>query len=432
MEQIRVVPKDLLCLIPKFEGEENLLNLFIRKAQYIYAGFADSNNPVQSLYVFYAITSRLAGRAAALLSEREDVNTWDVLRDLLIQHFGDPRSEECIAIELEQLKLKHGESYKEFCHRIQHMRSTLFAKVNLLRDEGVKAAKMIIYNNMCMNVFLFNLPEDLIRVVRLKQCGSLEIALSVVIEEVNFINQCSAKKQTKPAPTPQNFKPTQSMQPAILPSFAPNFKFGNPQFGQPNKFQTPNQNFKFGIPHQPQITPRFGSPNQQNPSGWKFNQNSGPQNYRFGIPNQQQKFGFGIPTQNQGFRPPMNNFARHPPGFQPQNNFKFGIPHQNVQSQKPTLDTDVSMRTARPLRQNMIDGSHEADNSNVFYNNEADVSPDCYEYQDVTYNENYMYNLDTPQMAIEPYAETPEVYYQEVDSCDVENFQAQASSYHPK
>lgn len=65
-------------------------------------------------------------------------------------------SEECIAIELETLKINSGESYLDFRNRIQHTRSTLIAKVNVIDD------------NMALNVFLYNLPEDLLRIVRLK------------------------------------------------------------------------------------------------------------------------------------------------------------------------------------------------------------------------------------------------------------------------
>lgn len=285
MEQIRVIPRDLLCIIPKFEGEGGLLNLFIKKAQYVYSAFTDSTVSAQQTYVFHAITSRLSGKAATLLSEREDITSWDALRDVLIQHFGDPRSEECIAIELEQMKIKSGESYIDFCHRIQQIRSTLFAKVNLLADEGVKSAKMIVYNNMSLNVFLYNLPEDLIRIVRLKQCGNLEIALSIVTEEVNFMNQYNAKNKLRLAP--QALK----LQPVSHPAFTSNptgsFRFGSPQLHQ-NKFQMPQQNFRFGIPQQQnQAHNRFGSQLQQGPSGFRFNQNPGPQNFKFGIPRPQ-------------------------------------------------------------------------------------------------------------------------------------------------
>lgn len=415
MEQIRTIPKDILCIIPKFSGEEGLLNLFIKKGQYVYNAFSPTSaTPLsQKTYVFHAISSRLCGRAAILLSEREDINSWDSLQEILIQHFGDPRSEECIAIELEQLKIKSGESYIELCHRIQHMRSSLFSKVNLLTDEGVKAAKMIVYNNLALNVFLYNLTEDLIRIVRLKGCPSLETALSIVTEEVNFMQQYNAKNKTRQHSTPQAFKPPQP-NPFTGANATPNFKFGTPQLAQ--RFPIPNPNFKFG-PQQPQQGFRFTPQNQ--PTGYRFNPNQAPQqNFRFGVPRQQSNF--GIPQQ--GYRPPFNNnFTRPPPppGMAPQHNFKFGIPYARQQAPNPLASTDVSMRTARPLRQNMLTTPSEpADSENLFYDNEIVESlPE--QYNDADNYENYT-QIETQQYDEACYPEP------------LENFHVQASSFHPK
>lgn len=427
MEQsIRIVPKDLLCLIPKFEGEENILNLFIKKAQYIYNGYATPNNSVQQQYVFHAITSRLYGRAAALLSEREDINSWVALRDVLIQHFGDPRSEDCIAIELEQMKINTGESYIDFCHRIQHMRSTLFAKVNLITDEGVKAAKMIVYNNMALNVFLYNLTEDLIRIVRLKGCPSLEVALSIVTEEVNFMTQFNAKQKQRQASAP--IKPQLSLPSTTTPG-------NNNRFGliPQNKFTTPNQNFKFGIPQQQPQGFRFGLQPQNSNTGFRpaFQGNYQPTGFRFNQNPGHQNFKFGIPHQGQGFRPQLNqNFARptlsQRPFGQPPQGFKFGIPHQNLQHPRPLENTDVSMRTARPLKQNMINAS--ADTENAFYNNELveDGQENSDGYNTAYYDETQAYNLEMePQM----YETTPDGH-DYTEQGKIENFHAEASDRH--
>lgn len=391
MEQIRIIPKDLLCLIPKFEGDEGLLNLFLKKAQYVHKAYASAAcPPAQQLYVFHAISSRLVGKAANLLSERDDITNFETLQAILIQHFGDPRSEECIAIELEQLKIKTGESYIEFCHRIQHTRSTLFAKVNLLTDEGVKAAKMIVYNNLSLNVFLFNLPEDLIRIVRLKGCTNLEAALSIVTEEVNFLNQYNAKKQARTgAQMPQ--RPALPQNNNIPTS---NFKFGIPPTqGNVRPYTMPSQPLR----HNPQQGFRPNLPFTQQgfrpnlpfnqPSGFRFNPPQ--QNFKFGMP-QNQNFKFGIPQQ--GYRPQWNNQQPR----QPQQ-FKFGIPQQQqpfpFTRREPLENTDVSMRTARPLRQNAL----EVPDSNEYYTEENNEPSDEQHYFD--YNGEYEAVLDEDNAA---------------------------------
>lgn len=104
----------------------------------------------------------------------------------MIQHFGDPRSEECVAIELETLKIKQSESYLQFCSRIQDIRAILISKVNQNSSTTLREAKTIIYNNTSLNVFMYNLPEHMVRIVRIKNPTSLEDALKYVLEEVNF------------------------------------------------------------------------------------------------------------------------------------------------------------------------------------------------------------------------------------------------------
>ncbi|XP_045504925.1 uncharacterized protein LOC123701475 [Colias croceus] len=364
MEEIKLIPREILCIIPKFDGDEKLLNLFINKSEYIIRSFQDANNNAQNLYVYHAITSRLIGKAASLLSDYQNITSWTELKEILTQHFGDPRSEECIALELEGLKIKQGESYIQFCHRIQNVKSSLFSKVNRLTDEGVKAAKMIIYNNTALNVFLYNLPEDMIRIVRLRGCTNLENALSVVTEEVNFIQQYNAKI-SKPKPITQN-----TFQNPLKPNFSTmplnqNFKYGSPQqpigyrpnFAQqprPNLMQPPRPNFIQQLRQTPQAQGyKFGTQSNNNHQLRPF-QNSG---YKFGIPNQQTA----------------------------QPRFKFGIQH--AQAPNPGLNSDVSMRTA-PMRQNVTHNLYYCDepnyenydNSTLDYNEEA--ANELYEYTD--------------------------------------------------
>lgn len=210
------IPNEMLRLIPYFGGDKRHLNIFLRKCEYVinkYRGHEEQNT-----YVFHAITSRLTDNAAALLSEREDITNWSALRELLGQHFGDPRSEECINIEIERCKIRTGESYLDFCNRIQNIRSLLISKVNLLTNADIKRAKIAIYNHTALNVFLYNLPEHLVRVVRLNTPATLEQASSIVMEEVNFHEQYTSRNRIHGAlQTPRP--------PANITPFG--FKFGN-------------------------------------------------------------------------------------------------------------------------------------------------------------------------------------------------------------
>ncbi|KOB54715.1 Cytadhesion [Operophtera brumata] len=251
------IPRDALRLIPDYNGDTKVLSFFLKKCEFVisrYQGTADRNE-----YIMQAITSKLTGKAAALISERGEFTTYTELKALLVQHFGDPRSEECVAIELETIKIKNNESYLEFCSRIQNIRSVLLSKVNQgVYSNEVKKAKHIIYNNTSLNVFLYNLPEHMVRLVRIKNPTELEEALKYVLEEVNFQEQYNLRSK--------------------MLRTQPIFQLQNP-----NKFPLPERQFKFGIPHPQGLLPKLG------------------QNFKpFGFANQQGVFGYKSPNKPQG------------------------------------------------------------------------------------------------------------------------------------
>lgn len=190
MAQIETIPSDIIKIIPIFNGDSHLLNMFIKKCEYIILNFGYMNSFYQTEYLMHVITSRLSGKAATMVSDNEHlINDWEQLKMLLYQHFGDQRSEECLLMELESISLKPGETFLELCNRIQLHRSNLFAKLNSTIGIYAKDSKKEIYNHIALNVFLYNLPKGLMRIVRLKNPQTLEDALQIVMEEVNFNNQ---------------------------------------------------------------------------------------------------------------------------------------------------------------------------------------------------------------------------------------------------
>jgi hypothetical protein len=146
------------------------------------------------------------------------------------------------------------ETYLEFCNKIQHVKSTLIAKVNFITNAHLRQSKVTIYNNMAMNVFLYNLPEELLHIVRLKGCNFLETALGIVLEEVNFLYQYNSRiKMLKP----QHFTHYKNDR---------NY-FANDKNLMPIQLNVvqPQQPFKYGIPHNAQVPKfKFGIPQSKN------------------------------------------------------------------------------------------------------------------------------------------------------------------------
>ena len=322
MENIVKIPVEISNIIPKFDGDEKLLSLFISKCEYVIQMCVVEGNSAQDLYVFHVITSKLTGQAARLISERQDLNTWSSLKSALEQHFGDPRSEECIAIELETLKINSNESYLDFCNRIQYIKSTLIAKVNLLTNNSLRESKIIIYNNLAMNVFLYNLPEDLLRIVRLKACSSLENSLSIVLEEVNFMHQYNSRNKMLKQPHSNTMT---SSNPYLQSTYMkPFFNTIKPNNNNPNPLQQKTQPQPLHKHHQ------FQSINPQQPPKFKFGIN----------PSKQIK----LPVQNKfGYKPQFN---QNQFGYRPQFNQNQGQQPFGYRPQRQINNNDVSMRTA--------------------------------------------------------------------------------------
>lgn len=428
--QIVPIPNEMLRLIPLFGGDKRQLSLFLRKCEYVITRFRGHEE--QNIYVLHAITSRLIDNAAALLSEREDVSNWSALRELLQQHFGDPRSEECISIELESCKIKSGESYLDFCCRVQTIRSLLISKVNLLSDTELKRAKIAIYNNTALNVFLYNLPENMVRVVRLKAPATLEDALGVVLEEVNFLEQYTMRNRMHGN--------NSALKPSTVPGLG--FKFGNtppvtfqPQGGLkpfvlPYNYATP-QKFNFGLPQNSQnIRPQFG---QQNNFGYKPQLGYRPPQfgYRPQLTSQQQ---FGYRPQQFGYKPPQLGYKPPQFGNRPQQNFgmtpqQFG--YKPPQIQKPHYQsTDVSMRTLPPRpqpqqapQQGFRLNELTSDNDDVQYHD------DYYHDGDYGYDSHDVYPIDDVQwMPSQDYNDEMTITDErDIPETETANFQIQAS-----
>ncbi|XP_045450982.1 uncharacterized protein LOC123659860 [Melitaea cinxia] len=310
---VSLIPKEILDLIPLYSGDKRQLNLYLQKCQYVIEHY--NGNEEQNLYVFNALTSRLRDDAAALLSEREDIVTWSTLKTLLIQHFGDHRSEECINIELESLKIIPGETFLEFCNRIQGVRSLLMSKVNSIHDPDLKLAKSVIYNNTALNVFLYNLPENMVRLVRLKSPTTLEAALSILLEEVNFLEQYKMRNHIHGNSQIMGSRPSMTQQFDHKPSlpFYPQFNFNNsqktPQIQGQGQLPRPSFGYR----------PQLGFQSQQ--LGYRPSQQFG---YR---PSQQ--FGYR-PPQKFGYRPPQELGYRPPQqfGYKPPQQFGYKPPQQ--------------------------------------------------------------------------------------------------------
>lgn len=349
MENVTRVPQEMVNIIPIFSGDARMLPLYIKKCEYVLTTF--QGTIAQNNYLFHVLTSRLSGEAASLVGERDSIDTWDELKKLLNQHFGDPRTEDCLAMELESCRINRGESYLDFCHRIQRMRSVLFAKISeTIIDDSLRKAKQIIYSNRAMNVFLFNLPPFLVRLVRLRDVTTLEDALKIVLEEQNFQAVYDSKTNDR-----RNFSRTNRPN---LPNYQNASESNNQKKDSHSVSSThvpnnaTNSTSTPGNSHQSRYYKQHNNVQRNQDSFNRTNNNnSSPQSSRSSFP---------VAQQSQ-------QFAAHAPGTS-----TFA-----AQASTSGANTDVTMRTASSRRVNYINNSsnNEQSSSNS-YNECQEFSPE--------------------------------------------------------
>ena len=302
--------------IPHYDGNPHTLNVFIDNCDFLYNTFANANNSSLTNFILRAIIGKLTGRALMLIGSRIELKTWNEVKRALQLSFGDQRNVDCLIQDLIVLKPFKSESPYNFGMRCQDARSLIVSKINCSNMSAAeKMIRLESYDDLALKTYLRGLPGQLQTNVRLRNPDSLEKAMSLVIEEENFLYAAqrvnTLNSQTyKPA---QKITPNTIQQNKPIPQFVPftipqsNFNNFRPAFQ--NNFRPPN--------FQRQTFNQF-RPNFQN-NQWQPNPNS---NRNFS-------------NQNSSFRP---NFG--------QNNF--GRPNQNFNNNnsKPLQSAGEPMDTS--------------------------------------------------------------------------------------
>lgn len=255
--------------IPNFNGDKHMLPAFIGACDDLVISFQDRqevNNPINRAIV-RTIISKLRGHASELVSPRDELNSWPLIKEFLHSAFSDRRSEKTLLNDLMTAYLNKNETFAEFGSRLQLLRSLLVAKLNETGDPAaVKQIKIVNYEQLALTTFINNLSKDIRIIVKCKNPQTLETALQIVANEEseieydnrmqkrryqNFSNSQNSQGQQNFTRN-QNFQRTQfpsqhiNVQPRNLP--AHRFATNQQVFGKPNNFNRvnvfkPNNNF---------------------------------------------------------------------------------------------------------------------------------------------------------------------------------------------
>lgn len=184
--------------IPQFHGNPNDMVNFIRQCDTVCAKYRAYPDIKSS--IFSIILSKLQDRASDLICSRHELNTWELVREAIINYFGDQRDIKCLVQELTHIRLMLREDPYQFGHRIQDLRSRIMSKLSQDHTIPDREAKARIYDELSLDVYIINLPQDLQEYVRYRNPASLEEAMGKVLEQENFKMMSQTIRPHRPQP----------------------------------------------------------------------------------------------------------------------------------------------------------------------------------------------------------------------------------------
>lgn len=276
--------------IPQFDGNPNTLGIFIENCESLIHNFATNpNDTTLNSFILRAIISKLCGRALSLIGSRIELTKWSDIRNALKLSFGDQRNIDCLLQDLIMLRPLKNENSYNFGIRCQDARSLIISKINALEiSTDQKILRIQNFDDIALKTFIRGLSGAIQNNIRLRNPDSLEKAMSLVIEEENFLysqninNTLNTQQSVRPF---HKITPTGTIQKPNYPNVQkPNYQ----NFQRPNyqNVQRPNyQNFQKPFTTNTGFMPRtFQNPiqnyqslprpmPQQNQLTWKPNNN---------------------------------------------------------------------------------------------------------------------------------------------------------------
>lgn len=265
---------DVIKDLPEFHGDKDTLHEFISNVDEIIKLCQELLTEDQKIPTAFlrAIRNKIKGQANKDIFNYGTFTTWDKLKNDLITHYSDKRSEISLIRDLHST-LQGVNSTEHYYTNVLKIQTALINQVRL-KDTDVKVKERL-YKDMCLSQFIANLREPLGSTIRSRDPKTLPEAFELCTNEENMYYQkyrLPARIQPSCSNNPyipqnrQNYQFRQNyfVRPAMSPIIPQNNWQYMPQryqLTQPNYIRQPNtQNLK-------QITnnpPIIASPNQEN------------------------------------------------------------------------------------------------------------------------------------------------------------------------
>lgn len=319
-----------LDTITAYDGNPYTLNIFLNSCEQFLISFfntAKTEDPINQ-FLLKAVLGKLTGRALMLIGNRPEINDWDSIKKALKLNFSDQRDLDSLVQDLILLRPFKNESPYDFGTRCQDARSLILTKIDCSElEDAEKRLQTKNYDDLALKTFIRGLNGHIQNNVRLRNPDTLEKAMTLVIEEENFLyytQQNNALQVKNPNTSMQNFK-------SIKPNLQHSGTNNNSQFK--SYLQNSNPNFQFRTNFQ-----NYRSNNQNSNTNFQPKssfQNFNSNNFQFRPNLQYNNPNFQHSNNNFQFRPNLQN---NNPNFQYPNNNNHSQFRPNFQSNRSNLN----------------------------------------------------------------------------------------------
>lgn len=182
--------------IPIFDGSEHRINSFIRSCDAITKTYENHDLDIKNI-ILQTILSKLRDRAEQLICSRNELNKWSLVRQAILDYFGDKRDFAQLVVEFQNLKINFREDPIQFGLRIQESLSKLLTKMTLSDTITDKAVRTTIFTQTALETYLLNLPDAIQIMVKTQNPNSLEQAIGLAQDALNFKSRSDQLKNTR-------------------------------------------------------------------------------------------------------------------------------------------------------------------------------------------------------------------------------------------
>lgn len=210
---------DIIKELPDFNGELEYLHQFIQNVDEIIKLCKEALPKDEEIPLTFikAIKNKIKGNANKVLASIDYTNNWNIIKQTLIDHYADKRTEVALIRDLHRTRQGLLTS-KQFYDKILEIQIALTARAKLEHcNNGIKEE---LFKQMCLSQYIANLREPLGSNIRARDPEDLNTALEFCVTEENMYyikykptirTQNNWQQKTPPNwrnPTPNNFVPS--------------------------------------------------------------------------------------------------------------------------------------------------------------------------------------------------------------------------------